>query len=684
MRTFGRNRSWHRSAASALVCLAACSGNDRLTLRFDDASARIETAAIDVYAVGLLTRSGATIGCDQLLAGSSRVDDGECVVAQHTEVAVPVLPAPKPLLVDLPQERYAFFAAARDRFGFGVAAGCSEGTVTAQSELDVVIRLLTLPAPSGRLEPADLTSWVQFAGTSGATAAIPPTIYAFDDAGNPLPGVEVRALVEAGNALALTPSFTTRLTEVEVGGFRGHVAEGHSQVLVGVGSNRILLHARGLRDSPVVFDIVGVASPEYIAETDAMLQADGSSYTPVALVAGNFDVDTDTADEMLALVEDGQQGYYCALSSGQWCSQLDISQLKQQQCVRTSAGQCDCSGSSLPYRPKLAVAGSFDFNDATDLAVATADTPPRWMMHFNSNDVLDTTPLGSGVPQYPARECYACACPSFTHGEVLASIDRLLVARIDDDELDDVLVEAQLDPATTSSPYTHRIYVCVSAGQEWCRTLGQTIIIPDSAGSSAPQGLDIVVGDLDGDGHGDLVLAPYDGPMQVFPWRPLDPQHGWYRPPAAVQLASVDGRKFIDIGDTSADPSTDLLAVSAGYLVGPALQVVAGDGHCADLTTVNWIALPLAQVDQALFGDFNADGRRDALAIANRAPQTALLVGSAGDGTFAQPLPFGIDMNVDAAAAADINGDGVPEVGMLGHTSDGALWLFERSIGLAR
>lgn len=670
-------------AAGAIVWLAACGGGDRLTLRFVDDSARAETAAIDVYAVGLNTRSGTTIDCGRLLDGTSSIDDGDTVVAQHTEVAVPVPASPKPLLVDLPQERYVFFAEARDRFGFDVARGCTEGTVAAQGALDLEVALLTLPAPRGRLDAAGATSWVQFAGATGSAAATPLAVYAFDDDGNPLPGVEVRALVEVGTALPLEPAFSTRLTEVSMGGMRGRVAEGHTAAVVGEGRNRILLHARGLQNSPIAFEITGVAGPEYTAESSPVLSDQGVPYAPIALVAGNFDVDTDTADEFLAVVDDGQVGKYCVVTTGQWCSVLDVAELKSQQCDSGDGG-CVCNQPSRVYRPLFAVAGKFDEDEATDIAVVTAETPPRLLIHHNTNEVLDTTVLNSAIPQhqYPGTSCTYCSCPHLPDSATIEHFDRLVPARIDDDGIDDLLVEVHIAGPGVTNP--HRIYICVSNGNAWCLTMRGTVIVPEDDSQLSLDGLDLAAGDLDGEGHSDLLLAPWDGATLVIPWRPYDPNLGWYHLPVTGMLAAVDGRKFFGFGDTAADPAVDLLAVSAGYLVPPTLQVVVGNGRIEELTTVAWVDLPVGQVDAALFDDFNGDGWLDALAISNRSPQTALLLGSAGDGTFSQPIAIGLGLTVVTAAAADINSDGVPEIGFLGRTSDGTELLLERSTGLAR
>ncbi len=172
----------------------------------------------------------------------------------------------------------------------------------------------------------------------------------------------------------------------------------------------------------------------------------------------------------------------------------------------------------------------------------------------------------------------------------------------------------------------------------------------------------IATGDFNGDGIPDLVVPNYfefGGSPTIF----LGKGDGTFSGPMPVSFTLDYFPTSVVVGDFNGDGILDL---AFSDLNGVEIALGNGDG------TFNETPASPIQVPDELYslqaGDFNHDGKLDLAGWDTYSGQIVLLLG-AGDGTFAvtettpgvSPSTFGIHQ----IAAADFNGDGVPDLAML-------------------
>lgn len=629
--------------APVLLTLLAigCSSSDRVTFDFDQDATRTEAAVVDVYAIELKSRGGSDVDCAALLDRSRRPDDGEVVVAQQTTVPLPLAPGPGPLLVRLPQQRFVFFAVARDRFGFEVARGCQVDEVTSRRALDLVVELVTVPAPTGELLAVDPTSWLQHAGAYGVGAAPQATVRTLDARGLRVAGIEVRALVESGSAVP------TRLSGDDDGSDprllisdeRGLAA---TSLLVDVGPARLLLHARGLANSPIAFDVTGLASPVH-DDVSVRIEA-----VPVAAFAGNYDYDAWLSADLFVALQDasGTYGTYWRGEPG-------------------GSGFEPARRIALTDRSALVVGGLFDSDPRSDVIVAANAPAELALLHHD-----DT--LGDSMMD--------------PHAEVLPdgvqSIEQALVLRVDADSQDDLVLKV-----TAAAGAEVLVYLSerkAAEPDESALVLVQRFALPVFASNPT-----LARADVDGDMDDDLLLLnPLLG-IWIVPCGEDGSGYGngaFYVPPhptgtSWTHLFGNAGNSFTAAVDVDEDGLLDLVVINDGSLLGaPAsLQVARGNGTLHGIELDDPRAVALTQIATAAFTDLNADGHVDVLAVTNSPPQRALLMGGDGHGQFAAPLVLAIGMGTLALTVADVNVDGVTDLGFLGSTNDGTYLLMKLS-----
>ena len=118
----------------------------------------------------------------------------------------------------------------------------------------------------------------------------------------------------------------------------------------------------------------------------------------------------------------------------------------------------------------------------------------------------------------------------------------------------------------------------------------------------------------------------------------------------------------VAVGDFNGDGRPDLAVVSR--LTG-AVSILLGDGS-GNFDTAN---IPVGSNPQSVAaGDFNGDGNVD-LAVANEGSNTVSILLGNGNGTFASPVNLPSGPNPEAIAVGDFNGDGILDLAV---THDGA------------
>jgi hypothetical protein len=188
-------------------------------------------------------------------------------------------------------------------------------------------------------------------------------------------------------------------------------------------------------------------------------------------------------------------------------------------------------------------------------------------------------------------------------------------------------------------------------------TLAATISV-----QQAPTSYPIVIADFNGDGIPDLVATNYfeDG---AHPTIFLGKGDGTFTAPTLASFTLEYFPTSIVVGDFNGDGILDL---AFSDLNGVEIASGNGDG------TFNETSASPIQVPNELYslqaGDFNQDGKLDLAGLDNYFDEIVLLEG-AGDGTFTvivtTPVVSTSFVGPFQIAAADFNGDGVPDLAML-------------------
>jgi hypothetical protein len=165
----------------------------------------------------------------------------------------------------------------------------------------------------------------------------------------------------------------------------------------------------------------------------------------------------------------------------------------------------------------------------------------------------------------------------------------------------------------------------------------------------------LVVGDLNGDGHQDLITANGQFANNSVSYLPGkgDGTFG----PASVFTAG-QGPVAVAVGDFNGDGRQDIVTADDGGSIGT-VTLLKGNG---DGTVKAAPSLAVNQPGPVISGDFNGDGKIDLAAVAGGVSgggyQGAMVFLGLGDGSFGAAIPTPSLFNTQAIASGDFNGDG--------------------------
>ncbi len=152
----------------------------------------------------------------------------------------------------------------------------------------------------------------------------------------------------------------------------------------------------------------------------------------------------------------------------------------------------------------------------------------------------------------------------------------------------------------------------------------------------------LALGDLNGDGHLDLVTVDSGSTVRVL----MGLGNGSFANPVAYATTSQSGSSWsLAVGDMNSDGSADVVV---GNSFGMYVLLNQGDGS---------LTAPLASAGGGIvaIGDLNGDQLPDVVSASGGSVAVAL---NAGAGAFASPVLYGMDGSAYSVALGDLNGDG--------------------------
>jgi large repetitive protein len=178
----------------------------------------------------------------------------------------------------------------------------------------------------------------------------------------------------------------------------------------------------------------------------------------------------------------------------------------------------------------------------------------------------------------------------------------------------------------------------------------QAPIFTTLAGNISRGNNSIAAGDFNGDGNADLAVATGDGTVSV-----LDGNgNGTFQPPVSLSLANSGGEVFsVAVGDLNNDGHPDIVAVDERN---GEVDIFLNNG---DGTFAPAISYASPSAISATLADINGDGNED-IVLTGGGANFKIIFGN-GDGTFQVAKSY-TDVYAGQIAIADINGDGKPDV----------------------
>lgn len=290
------------------------------------------------------------------------------------------------------------------------------------------------------------------------------------------------------------------------------------------------------------------------------------------------------------------------------------------------------------YEPSGLFAMDLDGDGNLDVVIATGH-PDLLMPNPNTDYVTAFFGRGDGTLMGP---------PTYPTGSGIGTMRALVLADFDGDGKPDVAVAAG------------DVWILLSRGGGSFRT---PVRIPIPMGNNLTAvAASLAAADFNGDGKQDLVVGTGDG-VYVF----LGNGDGTFKAP--VQYTTGGNVSSIAVADFNGDGKLDIAA--CGYSSSPPANanagILLGNGN-GTFQSVKSLPGFGAGPHWLVAGDFNKDGKMD-LAIANEGDPAygtdnggVLVFLGQGNGSFQNPVNYPAGINPNFITAADVNGDGAPDL----------------------
>ena len=208
-----------------------------------------------------------------------------------------------------------------------------------------------------------------------------------------------------------------------------------------------------------------------------------------------------------------------------------------------------------------------------------------------------------------------------------------------------------------------------------------TFAAPVSYGTAGAQSLSVAVADLNGDGRPDLVVAnsclsmatcETGGGVSVL----LGNGNGTFQP-AVIYYSGGSGANSVAIADVNGDGRPDLVVgngcqgLGSGCSAPGTAGILLGNGDGTFQPALSYNAGDQF-ISAIAVADLNGDGHPDVVVIGDNAPGLVSVLLGNGDGTFQEQVNYSMGGDEPGGVAiADVNGDGHPDLIVASECQDG-------------